>query len=231
VGQAQEAARICQEAGVILFVAHVLRWFPEYRRLKDLISAGAIGDVVEVRSVRSGAHPRDLESWYSDYKKSGGVILDLIIHDFDWLRWCFGKVRRVYARSLAEAKVPLTDYALVTIRFESGVIAHVEGGWARPSGFVTSVEAAGSKGLLSFANSESAPLVIERKAEEGEAMSTTVPESPTIENPYYRELRHFINCLEKGEQPDLTPDDGIEAVKIAEAALRSISSGQPVVLA
>ncbi|MEN6357388.1 MAG: Gfo/Idh/MocA family oxidoreductase [Armatimonadota bacterium] len=231
VSQAQEAARICEEAGVTLFVAHVLRWFPEYSKLKKLIDDGAIGDVVEIRNVRSGAHPRDPESWYSDYKKSGGVVLDLIIHDFDWLRWCFGKVRRVYARGLVDSKVPLTDYALVTIRFESGVIAHVEGGWARPSGFITSVEAAGTKGLLSYSNSDSAPLVIERKAAEGETMSIAVPESPTLENPYYQELRHFINCLENGEKPDVTPDDGIEAVKIAEAALRSISSGQPVVLA
>ncbi|MCE5322273.1 Gfo/Idh/MocA family oxidoreductase [bacterium] len=231
VGQAQEAAHICEEAGVTLFIAHVLRWFPEYLKIKELISSGAIGDVVEIRNVRSGAHPRDPESWYSDYKKSGGVVLDLIVHDFDWLRWVFGKVRRVYARGMADSKIPLTDYALVTIRFESGVIAHVEGGWARPSGFFTSVEAAGTKGLLSFSNSESTPLVIERKAAEGETMSITVPESPTLENPYFQELRHFINCLEKGEKPDVLPDDGVEAVKIAEAALRSISSGQPVVLA
>jgi predicted dehydrogenase len=149
----------------------------------------------------------------------------------DLLRWCFGKARRVYARGLVDSKIPLTDYALVTIRFENGVIAHVEGGWARPSGFITSVEAAGTKGLLSCSNSDSAPLVIERKAAEGEKVSVAVPESPTLENPYFQELRHFITCLEKGEKPDVTPEDAVEAVKIAEAAIRSISSGQPVVLA
>ena len=71
----------------------------------------------------------------------------MIIHDYDWLRWCFGKVRRVYARGLYESKVPLTDYALVTLRFESGVIAHVEGNWARPGGFVVNVEVAGTVGF------------------------------------------------------------------------------------
>lgn len=230
VTQAEEAVQACEEAGVTLFTAHVLRWFPEYRTIKKKIDAGAIGEPVEVRTTRSGTHPGDPNCWYSDYKKSGGVVLDLIIHDFDWLRWCFGNAKRVYARGLFDSKIPLTDYALVTIRFESGVIAHVEGGWARPSGFITSVEAAGTKGLLNYCNNDTAPLVIDRKAIEGERPAVTIPENPTIDSPYYLELRHFIQCLESGQKPDVTPEDAIEAVRIAEASLKSISSGQSVVL-
>ncbi|MCE5313943.1 MAG: Gfo/Idh/MocA family oxidoreductase [Armatimonadota bacterium] len=231
VGQAQEALRICEEAGVTLFVAHVLRWFPEYRKIRNLIADGAVGDVVDVRTSRGGGHPQTQDSWYADYKRSGGVVLDLIIHDFDWLRWCFGKVHRVYAAGLAEAKIPLTDYALVTIKFDSGVIAHVEGSWAKPGAFKTSVEVAGTKGLLSGSNFGSVPLMIERKAVDGPTACMTVPQSPLSQSPYMLELRHFIHCIECGETPEVTAEDGIEAVKIAEAALRSISSGQPVVLA
>jgi len=230
VSQANEAVQACEEAGITLFTAHVLRWFPEYRTLKEQIDAGAVGDATVVRTTRSGTHPNSVDCWYTDYKKSGGVVLDLIVHDFDWLRWCFGKIHRVYARGLYNSKIPLTDYALVTIRFDSGVIAHVEGGWARPSGFITSVEIAGTKGLMSYSNSDSTPLVIERKAAEGDRSSITIPENPAIDTPYYLELRHFIRCLESGTKPDVTPEDGIEAVRIAEAALKSISSGQSVVL-
>ncbi|MHB9037407.1 MAG: Gfo/Idh/MocA family protein [Armatimonadota bacterium] len=230
VSQAQEAVLACEEAGVALFVAHVLRWFPEYRKLRNLLADGSIGETVEVRTSRGGAHPHAPDDWYADYKRSGGVVLDLMIHDFDWLRWCFGKAHRVYARGLVDAKVPGTDYALVTIRFDSGVVAHVEGTWARPSGFVTSVEIAGTKGLLNYSSSDSAPLVIERKVSECEAVGVTVPENSAFENPYFLELRHFIHCLDSGQTPEVTHEDGVEAVRIAEAALRSISSGQPVVL-
>lgn len=230
VSQAKEAAQVCKDAGVKLFVAHVLRWFPEYRSIKEHVTAGAIGDAVEVRTTRSGSHPNSPNCWYCDYSKSGGVVLDLIIHDFDWLRWCFGNVKRVYARGLYESKIPITDYALVTLRFENGVIAHVEGGWARPSGFITSAEVAGTKGLLNYSNADSVPLVIDKKAIEVDRPSITIPENPANESPYYKELRHFINCLESGETPEVTPEDGIEAVRIAEAALKSISSGQSVVL-
>lgn len=230
-GQAMEAVRVCDEAGVKLFVAHVLRWFPEFRKLHDLITNGAVGEAAIARTSRCSAYPRGWDDWFADMKRSGGVVLDMIIHDFDWLRWCFGKVSRVYARGLYEAAVPLTDYALVTLRFESGVIAHVEGSWARPGGFVTSVEVSGSDGLLSFSNTDSSPLTIELKAKGETGGGVSVPESPVSVNPYQLELEHFINCLETGAEPEVTAQDGVEAVRIGEAALRSISMGRPVSLA
>ncbi|MGC8862696.1 MAG: Gfo/Idh/MocA family oxidoreductase, partial [Armatimonadota bacterium] len=68
-------------------------------------------------------------------------------------------------------------------------------------------------------------------AKDEQKVGVTVPESPTVHNPYYLELQHFITCLEEGRKPDVTAEDGLEAVRIAEAALRSISTGRPVALA
>ena len=231
IGQAQEAVRVCEEAGVVLFVAQVLRWFPDFKRLRDLIESGAIGTPVVARTTRASSFPRGTNDWFADMKASGGVALDMIIHDFDWLRWTFGKVKRIYARGLYDAGIPLTDYALVTLRFESGVVAHVEGNWARPSGFSTEVEVAGTEGLLHFASDQAVPLRIELKADAEAGPGVNVPSSPTSVDPYYQELEHFITCLEEGRTPDVTGQDGLEAVRIAESALRSISSGQPVALA
>ncbi|MGQ9454394.1 MAG: Gfo/Idh/MocA family protein [Armatimonadota bacterium] len=230
-GQALEAIRVCEEAGVVLFPAQVLRWFPEFRKMHDLIASGVIGTPVVARTSRCSAYPRGADDWFADMRNSGGVALDMIIHDYDWLRWCFGKVKRVYARGLYEANIPLTDYALVTLRFESGVIAHVEGNWARPSGFVATVEVAGTDGLLSYSNVGSVPLTIELKAKGEQKTGVTVPESPTSKSPYYLELEHLVNCLESGCKPEVTAEDGLEAVRIGEAALKSISTGQPVALA
>lgn len=226
-GQAMEAVRICEDAGVTLFVAHVLRWFPEFAKLRELVQSGAVGKVGMVRTSRCGTKQ---SGWFGDVKQSGGVVLDLIIHDFDWLRWTFGPIERVYAKGLYEAGIPGKDYALVTLRMESGVIAHVEGSWARPSGFETSVEIAGSDGLLSFSSAESAPFAIQIEAKEDAQVGVIVPESPVSVDPYYCELEHFINCLEDGRTPDVTAEDGMEAVKTCEAVLRSISGGRPVVL-
>lgn len=226
-GQAMEAVRVCREAGVKLYVAHVLRWFPEFRKLHELVRSGAVGEVAMVRTARCGGSP---PGWFADPKLSGGVILDLIIHDFDWLRWTFGPAQRVYAVGLSDTAKTGKDHALVTIRFESGVIAHVEGSWSRPSGFETSVEIAGSAGLLSFSSTDSAPLRMQIKSADGAHTGVTVPESPTDVDPYYRELEHFIECLEDGVEAEVTAEDGMEAVRIAEGAIRSITTDRPVVL-
>lgn len=231
ISQAMEAARICDEAGVVLFVAHVLRWFPEYKNLKELISSGSIGETVEVRTCRCGMARPGVDNWFGNLQTSGGVVLDLMIHDLDWLRWCFGSVRRVYAKGLYNAHVQGIDHALVTLRFDSGVIAHAEASWARPSGFVASVEVAGTEGLLHFCNTDSRPLVIRCKGKDGSPATEFTPPSMATIDPYYKELSHFIACLDEGREPDVKPEDGIEAVRTCEAALRSITTGEPVTLA
>ncbi|GAE08531.1 NADH-dependent dyhydrogenase [Paenibacillus sp. JCM 10914] len=120
----------CRDKDVRLFVGHVLRFFPEYVRAKQLLERGIIGKPTVVRAGRGGGYPAGWNDWYSDFAASGGITLDAMIHDFDYLRWCFGEVERVYAKGLHGHHQGHLDYALVTLRFRSGVIAHVEGTWA-----------------------------------------------------------------------------------------------------
>lgn len=224
VVEAKESIRACREAGVILCVGHVLRWFPEFKRLHELTTSGAVGSPAIVRTSRINRHPG---GWFAEHKKSGGVILDLLVHDFDWLRWTFGDAKRVHAVGLVESRIPMRDYALVTIRFKSGVIAHVEGSWCQPSEFGTSVEVAGSEGLLSFNSREASSIRIDLRTENGASVSY---ESPFGMSPLKDELTHFIDSIESGTPPAVKPEDGLEAVRIAEAALKSIHTGHPVTL-
>lgn len=230
ISQAMEADRVCEEAGVTLFVAHVVRWFPEYRRLKALIDSGAIGDTVEVRASRESKTPFRPGNWLTNVQNSGGAVLDLIVHEFDWLRWVYGSVRKVYARGLYNSQIPDADYALVTLRFDCGVIAHIEASWQRSNGFFTSIEIAGSQGLLEYRSDACSALVIELKGKDGEP-GKVIRDNCEFVNPYQLELQHFIDCLETGKTPDVTGKDGIESVRIAEAALRSITTGEPITLA
>lgn len=223
-----------QAAGVPLFVAQVLRFFPEFSTARAQVLAGAVGDVVAVRTRRGGPFPRAWENWYGKVDLSGGLVLDLIIHDFDWLRWTFGEVERVYAQGLvgdqpAGLEVE-RDYALVTLRFKSGAIGHVEGTWADPGGFKVTFEIAGTEGLLesNFNQPSSSPFVAAVAGPAGGAAAVPVPESPVAVNPYQAELAHFLDCLDAGRKPDITGEDGRGAVRIALAALESIRTGKPV---
>jgi len=222
----------CHEAGVPLFVAHVVRFFPEFALAKREVDAGAVGAPAAIRTRRGGPMPRAWNDWYGDFSLSGGCILDLIIHDFDWLRWTFGEIERVYARGLKNTHLPAFDYALVTLRFASGAIAHVEGTWADPGGFKATLEIAGDRGLLeyNFNQPTGIPFRAALTSGDGPLAGVALPESPVAVNPYQAELQHFVDCIEAGVAPSITPEDGTAAVRIAMAALESIETGKPVLL-
>ncbi len=122
----------CEQKEVSLYVGHVVRFFPEYQKAKQAIDEGAIGQVGVVRTTRGGSYPVATEDWYANTDRSGGLVLDLMVHDFDFLRWCFGDAERIYAKNMAGVSgvnEERKDYALVTIRFKNDVIAHLEGTW------------------------------------------------------------------------------------------------------
>ena len=236
VAECERMIAACVEAGVPLFPAHVLRFFPEFATAKAQVDTGAVGQVATVRTRRGGPFPRGWDDWYGKIDWSGGVLYDLIIHDFDWLRWTFGPVERVFAKSLAEragsgAQVE-RDYALVTLRFRSGVVAHVEGTWADPGGFKVTIEIAGDAGLLEYNfNQPASPAFIAAlAAPDGERVGVPTPENPAAVSPYEAELAHFLDSLERGVPAAISAHDGLEAVRIAAAAAESARTGQPVTL-
>lgn len=231
VTEAGDMITACEKNHVRLFVGHVVRFFPEYKRIQSLLKKGSIGAPAVVRTTRGGAFPRAWKNWYGDFDKSGGLILDLLIHDFDFLRSCFGEVERVYAKKLnrADAVGGSIDYALVTLRFHSGVIAHAEGTWAH-QGFRYGIEIAGKKGIIDYNSEKSVPLKHRTKTKQTGGSAVEVPESPLASSPYREELKHFIECIVTGKEPVVTAYDAYRAIEIAMAALTSSETGQPVTL-
>jgi predicted dehydrogenase len=155
VASSLEDARLMRDAAadgnVKLSVGQVVRFFPAYTRAAEIISDGKIGAPRLIRTTRTGAFPSTgANNWYDDASLSGGVLMDLVIHDFDWIRHNFGEVERVFARSLFSRGVKGMDHCMVTLRLKNGTIAHVEGSWAYPPGsvFGTTFEIIGTKGQI-----------------------------------------------------------------------------------
>jgi len=224
-----------ERANVPLMAGHVLRFFPEYAGAKRLVDVGGVGKPVAIRTARLAGMPGGGKTWYGDSAQSGGVVLDMIVHDFDWLRWTFGSVARVFAQGLygRPEHAGQRDYALVTLRLESGAVAHVTGSWAHPSGFRTTLEIAGDAGLIEHDSALTAPLTFSPHKTEGGGGGVAVPESPLAagDNPYFLELSAFIEALQKSIPPPVTVYDAREAARIALAALESIETGKAVRLA
>ena len=233
LAQAQEMVRTCAERGLPLLVGHVVRFFPEYALAKATVERGDVGDVAVIRLSRCSYQPRGTDDWFLDTEKSGGVMLDLMIHDFDYARWVAGDVESVYTRSVGSRRpIKSGDYAIAILKHKNGAISNVEGGWAYPPPmFRTALEIAGSGGLIEHPAGSSTPIALYLKQQDnGEVPAVALPRSPLAEDPYATEIKHFYDVLTKGVTPRVTAEDGLHALQIALAAIESARTGQQITL-
>jgi UDP-N-acetylglucosamine 3-dehydrogenase len=225
IEDAVEMINTCKEKGVRLFVGHVVRFFPNYADIKAKVDAGVIGKVGVIHTKRIGSNPARARAWYKD--RSGGVIIDLMIHDIDFLCSVMGEVTSVYA---LQTQSEQNDYALVTLRFAGGAIANLEAHWGYPGPFTTAVEFAGTEGVIRF-NSEDAlslKIVKAASAEDNQPAAVAIPQSPAFHNPYYYELKHFLACIENDTESIVTATDALRALRIALAAAQSAQTGMKI---
>jgi predicted dehydrogenase len=228
----------CERAGVHLFVAQVVRFFAEYEAAHRLVAQGAIGNPAVLRLKRGGFRPRHPAGhWLWDHRQSGGMVVDLMIHDFDYARWIAGEVETVHCRSIGIERPELqVDHALAILTHASGSISHVSGSWAlAPPTFRTSLEIAGSRGLIEHDSEVSKPIVTylhPRSRESGPGVTAVgLPASPVREDPYRLQLREFYRSIVDGTPARVTATDGLEALRIALAADESARTGRVVRLA
>jgi len=160
LADAERMVRACDDAGVSLAVGHVLRYFPEYQAAKAMLDDGTLGRATLATMTRGNFPVGSARPWYLDPAKSGGVVLDLMLHDLDTVRWWFGEPSRVYARHVRAGSAGL-EYALATLRFEDRPIVHVEASWAEHSGFRTGFELRAANGLLIHDSRASSPFVVQ----------------------------------------------------------------------
>lgn len=218
-------------AGVRLAVGQVVRYFPEYALARELVVRGELGTPGVARTTRGAGFPRVSGDWYADLARSGGVVLDMMIHDFDWLRWTLGPIDRLYARGLASTRRADRDAAMAVLRFHSGALGYVEGSWAYPGGFRTSLEISGSAGLLRTTSRGTTPLQFEFFPTDGTDTRTPLPPGGIDRSPYLAQMRDVVRWFAGGPAPRCTAEEAFEALRIALAALESARTGRPAVLA
>lgn len=210
------------DVDVPVMVGHVLRFFPQYAAAKAQVERGRIGEPGVVRARRLSPFP-DWADWYGDREASGGVFLDLAVHDFDFLRWTVGDVERVFARRNRGDGV---EHGSAMLTFSNGARGYVEASWAQPEsrGLTFEFELAGDDGVLSYDEGEDAPVELYH--------DSVSLESPVgVADGYVQEVTHFVECVETGCDPLVDVDEAVEAIRIATAANRSARRGEPVVLA
>jgi predicted dehydrogenase len=224
VSQAESALAACRDAGVTLYPCQVVRYFPEYVAAKLAVDTGQIGTPAVLRLLRKGAKP--VQSWFSDTVKSGGLIVDQMIHDFDYARWVAGDVATVFAKIVEFPNGLTSAYAILTHR--NGALSHVQGSWAhRDTVFETAFTLTGSTGQVSFASRERQEARW-NLADARPGGGTLLPEFDESNSPFTTQLGEFLTAINGGPQPRVSADDGLAALQIALAAAESAATNRAV---
>lgn len=225
----EETTRMIEAAhrnGVELMVAQCIRFWPEYVYLKETLDSGRLGRLVKAEFVRRSAKPVwTWEGWMTDAARSGGAMLDLHVHDVDFVNYLLGKPNRLYARAI---KTPATGgYDLVSAlyTYEGGPEVLVDAAWyqAVTFDFRAAYLAVFEEGLLHFDSTRSPSLEVHRVGQD--------PESLALEgDAYYLELEFFVNCLAEGRSPAtvVAPESARQSIELIEAERRSAESGEAV---
>ncbi len=232
LAETREMKQAVDGAGVFFQMGFMRRFDAGYAAAKKRVEAGEIGTPVVFKSSSRDPHRTTLE--YANPKSSGGMLLDMGIHDFDLARFFMGEARSVQtmAGTLAYPELKTVgdiDNALVTLEFEDGRLGAVDLSRNGIYGYDISTEILGTAGTLRIGYLRETPLFVMTK---NSVAHDTVPYfMERFAGAYTTQLRNFAQNVLEGRKPPVTIDDGMAALRIAIAAHRAYETGQRVIVA
>ncbi|MCS7208019.1 MAG: Gfo/Idh/MocA family oxidoreductase [Fimbriimonadales bacterium] len=209
-------------ANRILMVGQVLRLFPLFWQSKQWLQAGVIGIPIAVHLQRRGFEVNLFrQGWRADPKQSGGMLLEMNVHELDYLRWLFGEIEVLAAQgSHPYAEPNCVQHWHALLRFESGVIGTIECSIVDPLGGYI-VRIVGTEGAMEHTGFSGAI----RYRRHGSQEVNLTPEEIGTPEPYLWELRSFVRAILYHEPLPFDGYDGRMAVANAHAVLRKM--GRP----
>jgi inositol 2-dehydrogenase len=219
-------------AGVKLQLGFMRRFDPAYVMAKQKIIDGVIGTPVMFRS--TGRDPKRTSLEFARRENSGGLILDMGVHDFDLARWLMGsEVVRVHAEGdclvYPELKeVGDIDNAMINLKFANHAIGNIDLSRNAVYGYDIRTEVLGSEGSLLIGRlQQTSTLVMTRQG----VTHDTVPYfMERFGEAYAAEIRDFVNCILEDRPPSVTGQDARQATAIGLAATLSLDEERPVLV-
>lgn len=208
-GQCDEMVAAAKANGKVLMVAQVLRFWPDYLAAYNLIKSGELGPVKVAFFRRKCAAP-GWSKWMHDREKGGGGVFDLLIHDFDFANYLFGKPRAIKARGVEEMEKGI-DLVESLLDYGDGPEVHISGGWHHPKSYPFSMEFTISceGGTLDF-HSGLRRLTLYRANGESEEVKLTETDG------FQAECTAFAEACEKGAAPaNCQPEESAISTKMA----------------
>jgi len=219
-------------AGMFFQMGFMRRFDAGYASAKKQVEAGRIGTPLVFKSTSRDPFRPSLE--YANPKSSGGMLIDMGIHDFDLARWFMGDVKTVSAIGATIAYPELAtvgdiDNAVVSLTFASGRLGVVDLSRSGIYGYDISTEILGSEGTLKIGYLRETPVMLLTK---NSVAHDTVPYfMERFRDAYTLQLQNFAQNVLQGRRAPITIEDGLEALRVGVAATRAQQGGSPVAVA
>ena len=229
--QIDETLAIVEEAGVKFQIGFNRRFDASFKRVREAVASGEIGEPHIMRITSRDPAPPPIEY----VKVSGGIFLDMTIHDFDMARYLIGdEVIEVYATGGVRVDPKIgeagdIDTTVITLRFQNGVIGTIDNSREAVYGYDQRVEVFGSKGMVTAANPPTDTVTFSG-SEGTRAASPPYFFVERYQPAFLAELQAFFTCIRDDTLPPVTGADGRAPVVIGFAALKSLRENRPVLL-
>jgi predicted dehydrogenase len=212
---AGQIADLAEQSKSFFMPAMCMRFWPQWAWLKQAVVEQRYGKVLSAHFTRLASPPAG--EWYRDGKKSGGAMLDLHVHDTDFVQFLFGMPRSVSSRGYSGVSGE-TDHLVTQYVYDDIPLVIAEGGWmmAPAFGFRMRYTVNFEKATADF------DLGREKKLLLHDAESSQAVECEAVDG-WFAELRYFIGCVERREKPSVVvARDAQRSIRIVEAERQSI---------
>lgn len=229
IEKVKEVLAIVEESKVKLMLGFNRRFDPEFRKIREMVINGAIGDphILKITSRDPGPPP------ISYIKVSGGIFLDMTIHDFDMARYITGKeVREVFAAGAVKVDEAIgeagdIDTTIITLVFEDNTMAVIDNSRKAAYGYDQRLEVFGSKGMaLADNNFPNSHKLYSEKGVSGDLPLHFFLER--YQESYINEMKDFVDALNANGEMLVGGKDGLMSILIGLAARKSVEENRPV---
>lgn len=227
--QASEMLQAVEKTGVFFQMGFQRRFDKGYVAAKQKLKEGVIGTPVLLKSTSRDPYAPPME--FCNPKVSGGLILDMGIHDFDVARMFIGDVKSVYAIGCVLAypemkKIGDIDNAVVNMYFENGALGVVDLSRNAVYGYDIRAEILGTKGTLKIGYMRETPILVMNK--QGITHDVVPYFMERFGDAYLAQIQDFVNSVLQDKEPSITGADGVAALIVSLAATKSFKENRPV---
>jgi predicted dehydrogenase len=229
MAETDRAIAAAETAGVPLQLGFHYHFIPAYQHARSLVEKGRIGKPLVFKAVqRDEAIP---PASFCDPAASGGLVIDMGIHEFDAARWFLGdEIIEVHALAPPPVQADIAavgdiEHVLVHLRFRSGAVGSVEVGRNARYPDESRHEIVGEDGTILLGALPQTNLFVATKREQQGTLFSDHKRAAI--GAYHDELAAFIRVVAKGEQPPVDGEASRAALQIALAAGESLRSGKP----